>query len=310
VVANVGPVVGLVGLIVTVGRGVHQIHQGAVAVRVQQRVPLAAPHHLDDVPARTAEERLQLLDDFAVAANRAVQSLQVAVDHECQVVQAFQCGHMSQPAALRLVHLAVTQKRPDVLIRGVLEAAVVQVVVEPGLVDGVHRAQAHRDSRELPEAGHQPGMRVGRQPAAGMTVLLPEAVELVGAQPALEECPRVDAGGGVALNEHLIPAAGMRLAAEEVVEPDLIERRRGGIRRNMATHTDSRALRPVHHDGGVPPDPGPIATFDVLVAGEPRLHLGRDRVDVIGRRERRQRHPLFTGPLQQPQHQVARPRRP
>lgn len=88
VVADVGAVVGLVGLVVTVGRGVHQVHERAVAVGVQQGVPFAAPHDLDDVPASAAEERLQLLDDLAVAADRAVEALQVAVDDERQVVEA------------------------------------------------------------------------------------------------------------------------------------------------------------------------------------------------------------------------------
>jgi pyruvate dehydrogenase complex dehydrogenase (E1) component len=47
-------------------------------VLLQQLIPLAAPDDLDDVPAGTAEERLELLDDLAVAAHRAVQALQVA----------------------------------------------------------------------------------------------------------------------------------------------------------------------------------------------------------------------------------------
>jgi hypothetical protein len=48
------------------------------------------------------------------------------------------------------------------------------------------------------------------------------------------------------------------LAAEEVVEADLIER------------------------GRVPPDVGPDPPLDVLVAGEPRLAFRRDRVDEVG----------------------------
>ena len=177
VVAHVGAVVGLVGLVVAVGGGVHQVHQRAVTVGVQQGVPLAAPDHLDDVPAGAAEERLQLLDDLAVAAHRAVEALQVAVDDEGQVVQSLQRGHMRQPAALGFVHLAVAEERPDVLIGGVLDAPVVQVVVEAGLIDGVHRAQAHRHGGEFPEVGHQPRVRIGRQAAAGVTVLLAETVE-------------------------------------------------------------------------------------------------------------------------------------
>ena len=108
---------------------------------------------------------------------------------------------------LRLVHLAVAEERPHVLVGGVLDAAVVQVAVEPGLVDRVERAEAHRDGRELPEVRHQPRVRVGRQAAAGVRQLLAEAVELLLGQPALEERAGVDAGGGVALEVDLVAAA-------------------------------------------------------------------------------------------------------
>ena len=309
VVAHVGAVVGLVGLEVTVGRGVHQVHQRAVLVGVQQGVPLAAPHHLDDVPARAPEERLQLLNDLAVAAHRAVESLQVAVDDEGQVVQSLVGGDLDQPAALRFVRLAVAEERPDMLIGGVLDAAVVQVVVEPGLIDRVHRAQAHRHRRELPEVGHQPGVRVGRQPAAGVAVLLAEAVELVGGQPAFQEGPGVDAGGGVALDEDLVAATGVGFAAEEVVEADLVERGRRGVGGDVPADADAGTLRAVHHDRGVPPDPAAVAALDLLVAGEPGFQLGGDGVDVVGRGQRRDRDPLLAGPLEQPQHQIARPGR-
>ena len=310
VIADVGSVVGLVRLVVTVGRGVHQIDQCAVTVGVQQGVPFASPHDLDHVPAGSPEERFQLLDDLAVATHRAVQALQVAVDHEGEIVQALQRRDVSQAAALGLVGLTVAEERPHVLVRGVLDAPVVQVMVEPGLVDRVHRAQAHRHRGELPEVRHQPRVRVGRQSAAGVAVLLPEAVELVGGQPALEERAGVDARRGVALNEDLIAAAGVGLAAEEVVETDLVQRRRRRVGRNVASHTDSRALRPVHHDRGVPSDPRPVAPLDILVAGKPRLELRRDGVHVVGRRQCGDGHPLLARAFQQPQHQVARPRRP
>src|SRR5256885_549675 len=92
VLADERAVLGLVGLVVAVRRHVHQVDQRAVAVGGQQRVPLAAPDHLDDVPARAAEERLQLLDHLAVAADRAVEALQVAVDDEGEVVQLLAGG--------------------------------------------------------------------------------------------------------------------------------------------------------------------------------------------------------------------------
>ena len=62
VLAHVGAVVGLEGLVVAVERLHHEVLQGAVLVRGQQLVPAAAPDHLDDVPARALEEGLELLD--------------------------------------------------------------------------------------------------------------------------------------------------------------------------------------------------------------------------------------------------------
>ncbi len=188
---------------------------------------------------------------------------------------------------------------------GVLDAAVVQVAVEPGLVDRVDRPEAHRDGRELPEVRHQPRVRVRRQPAAGVRELLPEAVQLLLGEPALEERAGVHAGGGVALEEDLVAAAGVVLAAEEVVEADLVERRGRGVGRDVAADADAGALRPVHHDRGVPPDVGADAPLDVLVAGEPRLALGRDRVDVVGAAQARDADLALAGPLEQAQHEVA-----
>ena len=146
----------------------------------------------------------QLLDDLAVAAHRAVQPLQVAVDDEDQVVQSLAGGQRDRAQRLRLVALAVAEEGPDLRRRGVgLDAAVHQVVVEAGLVDGHDRAQAHGDRGELPEVGHQPGVRIGRQPAAGRQ-LAAEVLQLLLAQPALEEGPGVDARRGVALEEDLV----------------------------------------------------------------------------------------------------------
>ena len=70
-----------VHLIVPVHRLLHARLQNAVGVTGQNGVPAAAPDHFDDMPVRAAEGALQLLNDLAVAAHRAVQALQVAVDH-------------------------------------------------------------------------------------------------------------------------------------------------------------------------------------------------------------------------------------
>ncbi len=76
-------------------------------------VPVAAPDDLDDVPAGAAEGRLEFLDDLAVAAHRAVEALQVAVDDEDQVVELLARGQRDGAERLGLVGLAVAEERPD-----------------------------------------------------------------------------------------------------------------------------------------------------------------------------------------------------
>ena len=73
-------------LVLAVDNRAHAIGQEAVVVLGEQGVPVAAPDDLDDVPADAAEDGLQLLNDLAVAAHRAVQPLQVAVHDEDEVV--------------------------------------------------------------------------------------------------------------------------------------------------------------------------------------------------------------------------------
>src|SRR5262249_19681118 len=142
--------------------------------------------------------------------------LQVAVDDERQVVQLFAGGHADRPERLRLVGLTVAEERPYVRAAGVLDLPVEQVPVEPGLVDRVDRAEAHRYGRELPEVRHEPRVRIAGKTAAGMRELLAETVELGFGEPALEERAGVDAGGGVALEEDLVAGLAVILAAEEV----------------------------------------------------------------------------------------------
>ncbi len=63
-------------------------------------------------------------------------------------------------------------------------------------------------------------------------------------------------------------------------------------------------LGAVDHDGGIPADHPAVEPLDVLVAGEPRLLLGADRVDEVGGRERGHADLLLPGPLEQPEHDV------
>ncbi|SBS70958.1 Arginase/agmatinase/formimionoglutamate hydrolase, arginase family [uncultured Microbacterium sp.] len=305
VVADELAVLGAVGLEVAVRRRVHEVHERAGAVDVEQLVPAATPDDLDDVPARAAEEALQLLDDLAVAADRAVEALEVAVDDERQVVQALVRGNLQLAAAFDLVHLAVAEERPNVRVGEVLDAAVRQVLVVHRLVDGVDRTETHRDSRELPVIRHQTRVRVGRDADGRLGLLLAEAVELVGGEPTLEEGPGVDAGGGVTLDEDLVAAAGVVQTPEEVVEAHFVQRGRGRVGGDVPADADAGALRAVHREGGVPADPPAVAALQLLITGELGLVLGRDRVDVVRRRDLRHVELQLVRGLQEAQHDLA-----
>ena len=198
VLAHVGAVARLEGLVLAVDALLHHLHEPAVGVGRQQRIPAAAPDHLDHVPAGAAEVRFELLDDLAVAAHGAVEPLQVAVDDPDQVVEALAAGERGRAHRLGLVHLAVAEERPHLAAVGVRDPARLEVLHEPRLVDRGDRADAQRDGRELPEVRHQPRVRVGGEPA-GRRDLLAEAVELLGGQPTLEEGARVVARRRVAL---------------------------------------------------------------------------------------------------------------
>ena len=98
---------------------------------------------------------------------------------------------------------------------------------------------------------------------------------------------RVDARRRVTLEEDLVAGAAVGLAAEEVVEPDLVERGRRRVRRQVTAETVEAVVRAVDHRHRVPADERADAALEVFVAGEPRFLLGRDRVDVVGLHHRR-----------------------
>ena len=104
---------GGIGLELAVDRLVQPLEQHAVVVAREERIPVRAPQQLDHVPAGAGEQALELLDDRAVAAHRAVEALQVAVDDEDQVVEPFARGERQPGERLGLVHLAVADECPD-----------------------------------------------------------------------------------------------------------------------------------------------------------------------------------------------------
>ena len=105
-------------------------------------------------------------------------------------------------------------------------------------------------------------------------------VEVVLGQAALEERAGVDAGRGVALEVDVVAGVAVVLAAEEVVEADLVQAGRAGERGEVAADAVGVLVGSHHHHRRVPADEGADAPLDVLVAGEPRLGLAGDGVDV------------------------------
>ena len=272
--AHVGAAVCLVGLVVAVDALFHALEQQAVLVARQQRIPVATPDHLDHVPAGAAEHRLEFLDDLAVAAHRAIEALQVAVDDEHQVVEALARGQRDRAQGFGLVHLAVAHEGPDLAVAGVRQAAVMQVAHEARLVDRHQRAQAHRHRRELPEVGHQPGVRVGRQAAA--VDLLAEVVQLLLADPALEEGAGIDARRRVSLEEHQVALLVVIGGAEEMVEADVEQGRAGGEAGDVAAQFARTSGWPAppspwrssaRKSGSAAPSTGRRETASCLVSG-------------------------------------------
>src|SRR5690606_28670640 len=292
--ARVGAAEGLAVLVLAVDGFHHQLAQHALVVARQQRIPVAAPDQLDDVPAGAPEAAFQFLDDLAVAAHRAVQALQVAVDDEDQVVQALAAGQGDGAQALGLVRLAVAEEAPDLAVALGHQAAGFHVLEEARLVDGADRAQAHGHGRELPVVRHQPGMRV-----AGNTLAVDfhaEVVQLAFADAALEEAAGIDARRAVALDVDQVARMLLAGRAPEVVEADVVEGGAGGEAGDVAAQVARLAVGAHHHGHGVPADQAADAPFHGRITVALGLQVRRDGVGVRGGRMEGQRR---AGPARQ-----------
>ncbi len=87
--------------------------QRARGVTREEPVPVAAPQQLDDIPARTGEELLELVDDATVAPHRAVEALQVAVHDPHKIIELLARRQRQRAHRFGLVHLAVAEHAPN-----------------------------------------------------------------------------------------------------------------------------------------------------------------------------------------------------
>ena len=183
---------GLEILVFAIDAFFHPLAQQTLVVACQQRIPARTPDDLDHIPTGAEKRRFQFLDNLAVTPDRSVESLQVAVDDKNQVVQFFAHRHGDRAQRFRFIRFTVTEETPDLAIVGRDDPAVLHVTAVTSLVNRHHRAQTHRDCRELPEIRHQPWMRIRWQAvAANFAAKRPQSLLI---EPTFEKGARVDAG--------------------------------------------------------------------------------------------------------------------
>ena len=257
----------------------------------EELIPVRTPDDLEDVPSGTAEHGLQLVDDARVAAHRAVQPLQVAVDDEDQVVELLACAQRDRAQRVYLIRLAITDERPHLAIGVRNQAAVLQILHEARLVDRVQRTDAHRNCGELPEVLHQPGMRIGAQ-AGLIAQLMAEVLQAASVETSLEKRAPVNSRRGVSLEVDEVARLLALLArvgsAEEMVEAHLQQRGLRGIRGDVTTDARIVLVLLVHHRHRIPANQRLDAALQFAVAGVRHLIVLGNSVqegsdDVAGR---------------------------
>src|SRR5699024_4501966 len=134
---------------------------------------------------------------------------------------------------------------------------------------------------------------------------LTEAVEVIFIQTAFHVRTCVHARRGVSLEEDLVAARWIVLAAEEVVKANFIQRSSTGIGRDVATDANAWALLTVHHDGRIPTNPVTITLFQFLITRELRLNSVGNGLNDSSRRYGSSRYTLGRRALQEAQHKVS-----
>ena len=190
-----------VALVVAVEALLHSMTQNAVVISRQECIPATAPNHLEYLPIRAAEGTLQFLNNFAVTPNGTVQSLEIAVHHQHEIIESLACSNIDGTEYLGLIRLAVTDKTPDSGVILSLQSPMLQILGKAGQIDRHRYRQTHRSVGDLPEIRHGPGMRVGGQ-APAFAQFTTEIPELSFTQAAFQKSARIDTGRCVRLRQH------------------------------------------------------------------------------------------------------------
>src|SRR5205085_2554677 len=74
-------------LIIAIHGFLHALEEKAGFVGGEEFVPIGSPNDFDDIPAGALKGGFEFLDNFAIAADRTVEPLEVAVNDPNQVVE-------------------------------------------------------------------------------------------------------------------------------------------------------------------------------------------------------------------------------
>ena len=202
------------------------------------------------------------------------------------------------------ITFAVAEERPDATVRRVVEFAIQEIAVETRVVESRDRAETHGHRGEFPEVGHESRVGVAGKSASTAADFATEVVEVVGAETAFEKRTCINAGCRVSLEVDVVAGLAVVFPAEEVVEADLVQRRRTGESRKVSADAFGTRIRTNHHDGGVPADARTNTTLEVFVAREPRFLFARNRVDVRRRHRGGEAHLVCARMVEQPRQQI------
>ena len=100
------------GLQLSVDCAVECINEFTVGIARKQRIPVRAPQEFDDIPASATKQRLEFIDDVTIAAHRSIETLQVTVDNEDEVIEFFARGQRERGERFGFIHLAITEHAP------------------------------------------------------------------------------------------------------------------------------------------------------------------------------------------------------
>ena len=301
--ANIRAALRLERLILAVHALFHPPQQQPRVVALEQLIPVRTPDHLDHVPARAEEHRLQLVDDPPVPAHRPIQPLQVAVHHEDQVVELLPPPQRQRAQRVHFVRFAVAQERPDLPRRLLNQPAVLQIPHEPRLIHRIQRSDPHRHRREIPEIRHQPRVRIRRQSRL-LPQLMPEVQHPLVIQPPQQKRPRINPRRRVSLEINKVPRLIAVLRVEEMVEPHLQQRRQRRVRRDVPADAVVLLVLPVHHRHRVPADQRLDPPLQLSIARIRHFLMLRNRVHIRRGQLARLRDPCLARPLLQRRQQL------